>query len=197
MWLPVPVLICYRAIFALYSITWIIYMLAAPSSSFRELKTLFFITNWGYFALVVYFVLAFTITTLHYIKRRQGREHTIIDNEDDEQDQVKHDETKCFHKVLWFFYNIASNMAIAVTMYYWALDYNGKGVTLSDLNVHILNSVFIILDHTLGSAPWRLFHVVYCILFALLYTIAIQYCTGYGSIKPRYTRSLITRRTQA
>lgn len=115
----------------------------------------------------MYFLLAFINTTLHYIYQDEGEEI-----EDNEEDMCKHDATKWYDKLQWLLYDIASNMAIGVTLYFWAFDYKGTGVSLSDINVHILNSVFMIIDHALSSMPWRLFHVYYSILFSVMYTNA-------------------------
>ncbi|KXJ25417.1 protein rolling stone [Exaiptasia diaphana] len=168
-WFPTPVLIIYRCVFAIYSTTWITYRLFAHDR-FRKVVTMFYMTNWSYFTLINYFSISAGITIIHYIKKRQGKEHVIVD--DVEKGQPRDDETRWYHKMQWFFYSVASTQAIGVTLFFWLFDYDGMGITLSDVNVHVLNSVFMLIDHSLSSMPVRVLHVVYPMAFILLYMIA-------------------------
>lgn len=64
-----------------------------------------------------------------------------------------------YHKVAWFFYEIAVNNSILVTIVYWSFLYTG------------LNSVLMLTETCLSAVPVRLLHVVYAELYGILYTI--------------------------
>ena len=183
--LPVPVLILYRACFALYGISWITYRIF-KDESFFQVKTLFKATNWAYSCLIVYFILSSTTTVLHYLQHKQEKSLIFIKVKGNHDENQIADEIAWFHKIQWLFYNIASTMAVGVTIYYWTFEYNGRGVSLSDVNVHLLNSVFMILEHILSSMPWHLAHVVYSIMFALLYTKATLFYWVWINKEPIY-----------
>lgn len=103
---------------------------------------------------------------MHYIKeRRKGRQASS---------HACEDEMKWYHKLQWFLFNIVSVIAVIVTGSYWlfVFDSTRRAVNLSDLNAHILNTVFILIEHSLSCMPVRLLHVVYPILFESVYVIA-------------------------
>jgi hypothetical protein len=110
------------------------------------------------------------------VKGRQEQQHERLVNEpeflDDNEtvEQGKNDETRWYHRVLWLLYTISSNMSICVTICYWSLIYNGKGINTTDIFVHILNSIFMVLENVLSSMPWRLLHVIYPFAFGLVYS---------------------------
>ncbi|KXJ25471.1 protein rolling stone [Exaiptasia diaphana] len=168
-WLPTPVVILYRSVFALYSLSWIVYRLIADEK-FRQKVTFFYVTNWSYLALIIYFLVSSVVTIFEYIKRRRRQVHTT----DTERGHVhaSDGQARWFHMIQWFWYSIAATMAIGVTLFFWLFDYDGMGITLSDVNVHLLNAVFMIIDHALSCMPVRLFHMVYPMIFVSLYMIA-------------------------
>lgn len=179
-WLPVPLLIVYRTIFALYSIIYLIYDSATYSRPARSnsATAYFYLSSWAYVILVAayvilvaYFIFSSITTTLHYynFKRRQGQEPN--QRADLEETPVQNANKLC-HKVLWLLYNVAVTMALSVTILYWILEYNGENIIYANINFHVLNSVLVILEHSLSSMPWRLLHVVYPMMFSILYTVA-------------------------
>jgi len=78
-------------------------------------------------------------------------------------------QTLC-HKVAWFFYIVASNNSIMVTIVYWSFLYDGSfKIGEADISFHLLNSVFMLTETCLSAVPVRLLHVVYAELYGLLY----------------------------
>lgn len=72
-----------------------------------------------------------------------------------------------FHEVLWIIYNIASNTALLITV--TNCDYVGQQVDGLIITTQIINTVFILLETLLGTVPVRLFHVIYPMLFSIVY----------------------------
>ena len=75
-----------------------------------------------------------------------------------------------FHEALWVIYNIASVAAIMVTLSFWLLLFNASnGVRALTVIFHGVNSIVIVGDTMLSSIPVRLFHVIYPMLFCIVY----------------------------
>lgn len=76
-----------------------------------------------------------------------------------------------YHKVTWFFYIIAANNSILVTVVYWSLLYSGFRIHEADVAFHLMNSVFMLIETCISSIPVRLFHVVYAELYGVTYLV--------------------------
>lgn len=75
-----------------------------------------------------------------------------------------------FHEALWVIYNIASVAAIMVTLSFWLLIFNARnGVRALTVIFHGVNSIVMVGDTMLSSIPVRLFHVIYPMLFSIVY----------------------------
>lgn len=74
-----------------------------------------------------------------------------------------------FHETLWVIYNIAANTALLITA--TGCDYVGYQVDGLIVTTQILNTVFILLETLLGTVPVRLFHVIYPMLFSIVYVM--------------------------
>lgn len=85
-----------------------------------------------------------------------------------------------YHQALWVIYNIAANTALLVTGTNW--DYSGYKVDGLTVTTQILNTVFILLETLLGTVPVRLFHVIYPMLFTVVYVMfSVVYWAGNGT----------------
>lgn len=76
-----------------------------------------------------------------------------------------------YHKVAWFFYVIAANNSILVTVVYWSFLYTDFKIREADVAFHLLNSVFMLTETCVSAIPVRLFHVVYAILYGVIYLV--------------------------
>lgn len=74
-----------------------------------------------------------------------------------------------FHGTLWVIYNIAANTALLITV--TDCDYAGFQVDGLIVTTQILNTVFILVETLLGTVPVRLFHVIYPMLFSIVYVM--------------------------
>lgn len=85
-----------------------------------------------------------------------------------------------YHQALWVIYNIAANTALLVTATNW--DYAGFNVDGLTVTTQILNTVFILSETLLGTVPVRLYHVIYSMLFTIVYVMfSVVYWAGNGT----------------
>ncbi|KAK6192685.1 hypothetical protein SNE40_004115 [Patella caerulea] len=83
--------------------------------------------------------------------------------------------------MVWTLFEIMSPMAITVTLFYWITVFpsNNDPVGNSDILLHIMNTVVVLFEHSVTALPIRLLHVVYPLIFALVYIIfTVIYWTG-------------------
>ncbi|XP_041350540.1 uncharacterized protein LOC121369499 [Gigantopelta aegis] len=112
----------------------------------------------------------------------------ITDPEDVTSDSTEslHVQEPCFSKnrmpwylnTSWILWNIVSVNAIVVTAIYFGALYNKlqierghPGIDYDNVNVHALNTVFVFADVVVCARPVRLLHVVYPIVYGLVYAI--------------------------
>lgn len=97
-----------------------------------------------------------------------------------------------YFKLTWILFNINIAIAPLVSIVYWALlhDYsNGDGSRdpLGDgvnVNVHGMNSVLIVIDLFVSAHPIRITHIVYVIMYSLVYTVFSLIFWAAGGVDP-------------
>jgi len=97
-----------------------------------------------------------------------------------------------FHEALWVIYNIAANSALLITA--TNCDYVGYQLDGLIVTTQVLNTVFILVETLLGTVPVRLFHVIYPILFTIVYimfTVVYWACQGTNTSGDPYVYSVI------
>lgn len=99
--------------------------------------------------------------------REKGRSHEEVKVSVNPLEVMQELPMSCYHQALWVIYNIAANTALLITTTNW--DYSGYKVDGLIVTTQILNTVFILLETLLGTVPIRLFHVIYPILFTVVY----------------------------
>ncbi|KAL9959914.1 hypothetical protein ACROYT_G033290 [Oculina patagonica] len=95
--------------------------------------------------------------------------------------QVHYSQT-WYHKVAWFFYIVAANNSILVTVVYWSFLYTDFKIREADVAFHLLNSVFMLTETCVSAIPVRVFHVVYAMLYGVIYlTFTVVYWLNGGT----------------
>ncbi|XP_046544474.1 uncharacterized protein LOC124254672 [Haliotis rubra] len=80
--------------------------------------------------------------------------------------------TPWYSKISWILANITSDTCIIVTSIYFGALYDpSSGMTLSNLNVHGLNTVFVIVDTFITARPVRILHFIHALIYAAVYMI--------------------------
>ena len=84
---------------------------------------------------------------------------------------------KWYMKLSWFLFSISAPMSLLVTVgfyiaYSLQLATHFKGALLViDINLHATNSVMVLLELFLGAYPVRILHVIYPIIYGLIYVV--------------------------
>lgn len=100
-----------------------------------------------------------------------------------------------FHEALWVIYNIAAVAAIMVTLSFWLLLFNARnGVRALTVIFHGVNSIVMIGDTMLSSIPVRLFHVIYSMLYCIVYIMFTVIYWGAGGSNYIYPQTDYTGR---
>lgn len=77
--------------------------------------------------------------------------------------------------LVWVLFSAASSSAVVVSaVFYVALLpqlQGADGLSLENLQVHLLNSVLVLLEHWVTGVPYRLLHVVYPLIYGVIYAL--------------------------
>ena len=84
---------------------------------------------------------------------------------------------KWYMKLSWFLFSISAPMSLLVTVCYY-ISYSLQlanpldgALTVIDINLHATNSVMVLLELFLGAYPVRVLHVIYPIIYGLIYVV--------------------------
>jgi hypothetical protein len=165
---------------ALFCLAYIVRTAFFPTNYGHNSKWFIFLTNWGFFILTAHFLWAAGIA-IHYVVTKTG-------NRNDESAM------RWFHGIGWLLFNSAVNVALLITVLFWALLYpsigknSGSDNTNStesshfggsdheeDLEVnivmHTLNTLLSLTDIFFSGFPVRLLHAVHTMIIGSLYAI--------------------------
>lgn len=168
-----------------------------------------FLTIWTYLALTLYFVTTAIVTIMHGICRRlpdvnsrlkqlqrshgadveitstaftYPKEQPVKDKShlQEPADIDARDMVTWYMKITWLLGDVVNVFAIIVTLVYFIALFPLVGKTnFIDMNVHGINTVFVLADVFLNARPVRLLHVLYPFLYGLLYLIfSVIYWSG-------------------
>ncbi|XP_042870204.1 protein rolling stone-like [Penaeus japonicus] len=152
--------VLYRWAWALYHFSWWVASLVSEggvdSSIARKAYHFIYLTNWSYISIVVMTTTQATIVTLGYL---QGRRNPS---------PPKTMKTRL--KVLWVMQNLVYLPALLITAAYWSAIYDPQSpVTALNAEVHIINSVYVLIDLMIVGGPVRVMHFYMPLVFMFLY----------------------------
>ncbi|XP_055881420.1 protein rolling stone-like [Biomphalaria glabrata] len=195
--LPGSIFLIYRIVIAIYVIVWL--SLTANDSSGGFLGSLSwgaFLTNWTYILLTLYFTYYAVLTIIVYLarwrsprnlfRRQQSSEHWQLFSEmsangyeevpsDGEVSAVTtytRSPVPWYYAIVWILLNAASVGAIMVSLVFWAILVPGSNLgqmTNSNIQLHLINSVLILIEHAVIAIPIRLLHVIYPLIYGVIY----------------------------
>lgn len=191
--------VVYRAVLALYCLGWLLYCAFT-----RNIKFLIHLTYWSFISVTLYFIISALVSLIALEERcnTHARHHLLPNTPFEERDSEPEDEHSSgsaisgmtsensgtpaawYHKALWVMFNISANGAVLVTATYWACLYKGYRLDGLDVNVHMLNSLFMFIETLVSAMPVKLFHAIYGFIFGLTYaifTVIYWACGGTGS----------------
>lgn len=209
------VVLIYRCISAVYCFCWLIAGSVHPTNG--DAKWFIYLSNWAYLFLTIYFIYSSILTAIYYRGEWMVGEYDVQDNdvlrpksrsrlgeieqpaEENEEARFENpldmriDEPVCwYHETLWVIYNIAATNAVAVTLYYIIIGYPKSLTSYTpdglDISTHVLNSIFVLADTSLSRVPVRIYHVIYPMLFFVVYVMfCVMYWAGDGLNTYGYT----------
>ena len=92
-------------------------------------------------------------------------------------------------RVTWCLYEISLGSCLVLTLFYWAVAYDGK-FSDTKFNNNALNTIIFLLDIMLSKVPIRVLHGLYPLLFFVTYIIFnVLYCI-YGQSFPTSGRHI-------
>ncbi|XP_050726900.1 protein rolling stone-like isoform X2 [Eriocheir sinensis] len=157
-----PWYVVYRWAWALYHLCWWSASLANEGGLDASLKRkayhFIYLTNWAYLSIVVMTAVHAGLVTDAWLRyRRTG--------------QLPKTTTLRF-KVLWVMQNVVFLPALLITAAYWSAVYNpADPITAINADVHIINSVYVLLDLCISATPVRILHFYIPFLFMTVYLV--------------------------
>ncbi|XP_051874272.1 protein rolling stone isoform X2 [Pristis pectinata] len=180
----------YRIFMAAYSLIWCI----CSGVQTNDLKWFIFLTHLTYTMLTTYFNLAL-VNFICYIIFGQRRETQNIKEAslaelslsspttDIEGGSSSWTMRKEFHappsvlqptiSIQWALHNLTCVTSLYVTVAFWSIDYvpGGAAPDSVNINVHVVNSVLVLLELGLTAAPIHLAHFIYVLLYCLSFIL--------------------------
>jgi len=80
----------------------------------------------------------------------------------------------CYMRFSWFLFAVAAPGAVIVSVIYYTSifpQFHRPYLTFEDANLHLMNTVLVILEFSIAAFPVRLLHVVYVWCFGLAYVV--------------------------
>ncbi|BFZ10380.1 hypothetical protein BsWGS_13419 [Bradybaena similaris] len=83
-------------------------------------------------------------------------------------------------KLLWLMYNVISSCNIVITVVYWVVGYHAASSDVVSVEVHTINTAFIILNLMVTAMPVHMLHFIYPTIYAALYCLFNYIYTAAG-----------------
>ena len=162
---PPKIILCYRVVISTYFIinfTWAMVY-------FNHFLSLAFLTNWSMILCTTYYVTITTTTTYEYCFRRSRtnqQQHT----------QQEVDILSTRWRIVWILFESSHGVAMLVTIMYWGFvcshdDFKNKSTSFLTVSMHLVNYLLLVIDLSFHRIPVRLVHVVYPIIFGVVYVV--------------------------
>ncbi|BFY98794.1 hypothetical protein BsWGS_01834 [Bradybaena similaris] len=109
-------------------------------------------------------------------------ETTVVAVCSDEHRQDKPKSLPLMVKCQWCFQNISNSTSVLVTVLFWALVYTGETQNYASINSHVINSLLVIGDIMISSAPIRIQHLYMPFIYLSIYiTFSLIYWAAGGT----------------
>ena len=208
------VFMLYRVVATCYVTAWLIY-----STTYSKVLNGFiwpiYLTSWAYIALCLHLWVATILTVSHAITHRHffceapplyrsmGTPLSVTDSDIDFQEDgqadvgfvMPTDRLPWYCKLTWMLFSVIANGAIMVSVVFFAALYpqiytNGQFPTAEDFNLHGVNSIIIFIELLLSALPVRILHMVFTMLFGVVYTGMSLLLYFFHTKKPIYPKVL-------
>ena len=167
--------VIYRWVIACYFIGWLV----ASGIQFSDYgaRYLIYLTNWAIIGFVFYLlVAAFSVTakfiTVHCYNKVPGEIDRTTDYHFEKPKGCcgfRSNELSWYQMIHWASFSIFSEIALVISILYWALLYTGGPVEGVNANTHLLNGIVSILDVFFFGVPVNLLHIIYPACYGAVY----------------------------
>lgn len=173
---PGILFVIYRLALAIYSTIIVIFSIVKFDHGKWHRPWPVWLTNWSYFILTCHLLCSATVTLLftteqgRCLRRRERHRSSLHSSE--HQAATHHTHIPWYLKLDWFLFNIASSAAILVTVVYFSALFPQRdlhSLSAEDANLHMMNTVLIILELCISAIPVRLLHFIYMWLYGAIY----------------------------
>ena len=148
-------------------------------------KYFIFLTNWCYLCWNGYLIISAVsvtvkLSTVYCCRGRSTSKELLLESPEPYIDVDKpvgccgrdNDETTWYQKFQWLFFYLGAEMAVTVSIIYWAVIYRSShALDGVNVNTHLVNGIIALFDILFSGVPMRLLHVVYPVLFAASYAV--------------------------
>lgn len=168
---PKGVYLLYRFLLLAYTMTVLVLSIVYFDHN-KQATWLVFLTHWSYSMLTAHLLVATVISLVHVLHDSSGIRIAV--NRGDRGIISQRMSKPFYMKLSWLLFVIASGSAFMVTCIYFGAVFPQRGVgylNVEDINLHIMNSVVIILEFIIAALPVRLLHGVYLFVFGLMYIV--------------------------
>jgi len=159
----------------MYFLTWLI------TSGISSGNVTFFtrLTNWAFLVFNSYLIISALAVTakyasVHFIWKLSSEElsyrpeiHTKPLNGG--CCGCKENNISWYQMVQWMFYLLGTELAVLISILYWALLYRGGRIRGINANIHLVNGLFALADAWICGIPTNTLHVIYVMFFGIAY----------------------------
>ncbi|ESP04551.1 hypothetical protein LOTGIDRAFT_237304 [Lottia gigantea] len=195
---PPILFLAYRLLMMCYTLSMLIITAARSSGITAGVPWSAFLTNWTYVALTIHMLLHFIVALTTFIyraikgtsfisptdkevheqcfqgKSRQSNYENTEESARSGDDSMVPPKFYILHAIVWLSYNYVSSNALMVTIIFWSVLAPGmeaEASSMENVQLHIINTVIVFLEQCLSPIPIRLLHIIYPILYGLIYVI--------------------------
>lgn len=156
--------LAWRIFWALYHVAWIIVTGVrsdqwAGEDSSQYIKWFIFLTDWAYFSLTVSTLVDAAVVLHVFVQRKDIRKGEALS-------------LPWYMRANWCIFNISNVVSVSTSVAYWALVYDGnQPMTAVNIETHVINSVYVILNVSVTGVPTRVLHLWFSVLFGVTYSL--------------------------
>lgn len=108
----------------------------------------------------------------------QGKSEADLEADMTSEFNMNADRSTWYMKLSWLVFSVVFNWSIIVTLVFFGAIYPTfgeeaikNGISFEDVNIHALNTAFVIMEVLFSAYPVRFYHFLYSVLYGLMYMI--------------------------
>lgn len=166
---PCWIFVVYRWLVAAYAVGVMCFSIVDYNHSKWVYPWPVWLTNWSYFILTCHLISA-AVISLFGLQDNKFRKRFYLN--EPSQIQETEAELPLYLKLNWVLFVVASAAAVFVTTVFFTTIYpfESKGsLDVENVNLHMMNSVIVLLEFSICRIPVRLLHFIYVVSYCSIY----------------------------